>query len=67
MSRADDLTAVLEDLGVDVHKQSGDEINGACPVHELLRGTTGTSTWTQACGNASRAGVGATCSTSLVF
>jgi hypothetical protein len=38
MSRADDLTAVLEDLGVDVHKQSGDEINGACPVHELLKG-----------------------------
>lgn len=37
-SKSDDIIEVLEDMGVDVHKQTGDEINARCPVHHLYKG-----------------------------
>ncbi len=37
-SRNDDLVDVLSDLGVDIHKTHGDEINGRCPVHYKVKG-----------------------------
>ena len=35
---SEDLATVLEGLGVDIKRQSGDEINGRCPVHHLYKG-----------------------------
>jgi len=37
-SKSDDIIEVLEDMGDDVHKQTGDEINARCPVHHLYKG-----------------------------
>lgn len=37
-SRNEDLVDVLSDLGVDIHKTHGDEINGVCPVHYKVKG-----------------------------
>lgn len=34
----DDLVDVLSGLGVDIHRVSGDEINGRCPVHYKVKG-----------------------------
>lgn len=36
--RAQDLATIIMDLGVDVKRVSGDEINGRCPVHHLTKG-----------------------------
>jgi hypothetical protein len=36
--QAVDLAAVLGDLGVEVKRVSGDEIQGRCPVHHLTKG-----------------------------
>lgn len=36
--RAHDLATVMEDIGVDIKRVSGDEINGRCPVHHLTKG-----------------------------
>lgn len=41
-TRASDLTSILENLGVDIHKTHGDEINGRCPVHYKLKGREST-------------------------
>ena len=38
MSRADDLVEVLEDLGVEVNKLTGDEVQCRCPVHHKFKG-----------------------------
>jgi hypothetical protein len=38
MSHTADLTEVLRDLGVEIHKVHNDEINGRCPVHRLSKG-----------------------------
>lgn len=38
MSKADDLITILYDLGVDVNKAQGDEINARCPVHLKYKG-----------------------------
>lgn len=42
MSREADLSDVLIELGVDVHRVSGDEINAVCPVHHLYKGRDST-------------------------
>lgn len=36
--RSQDLATILGDLGVEVKRVSGDEINGRCPVHHLTKG-----------------------------
>lgn len=36
--RSQDLATVMEDLGVTIKRISGDEINGRCPVHHLIKG-----------------------------
>lgn len=36
--RSQDLATVLGDLGVEVKRVSGDEINARCPVHHLTKG-----------------------------
>lgn len=41
-TQSDDLVTVLEDLGVDVFKVHGDEINGKCPVHYKVKGREST-------------------------
>lgn len=38
MSRAEDLTSVLEDVGVEVHRVTGDEVQCRCPVHHKFKG-----------------------------
>jgi hypothetical protein len=38
MSHADDLSTVLTDLGVEIKRISGDELNGRCPVHYKFKG-----------------------------
>jgi len=38
MTAQNDLASVLEELGVDVYKIHGDEINGRCPVHHKVKG-----------------------------
>lgn len=38
MNRTTDLMDILDQLGVEVHKHSGDEINGRCPVHHKVKG-----------------------------
>lgn len=41
-----DLAGVLADIGVDVKRQSGDEINARCPVHHKVKGReSGGYTW----------------------
>jgi 5S rRNA maturation endonuclease (ribonuclease M5) len=42
MDRTADLSEVLSDLGVDVHRVQNDEINGRCPVHHLTKGREST-------------------------
>ena len=42
MSREAELVEVLVDLGVDVHKVHGDEINAVCPVHFQYKGRAST-------------------------
>ena len=42
MSHSDDLTEVLTNLGVEVHKVQNDEINGRCPLHHLTKGREST-------------------------
>lgn len=37
-AQAEDLATVLDDLGVEVKRFSGDEIQGRCPVHHLTKG-----------------------------
>lgn len=37
-TRVADLATVLAELGVDIKRQSGDEINGRCPVHHKTKG-----------------------------
>lgn len=37
-TRSDDLATVLSDLGVEVHKVTGDELNCKCPVHHKVKG-----------------------------
>ena len=41
-TRHDDLVDVLSGLGVDIHRTSGDEINGRCPVHYAVKGREST-------------------------
>ncbi len=41
-NRLNDLAHVLEDLGVDVYRTHGDEINGKCPVHVKHKGREST-------------------------
>lgn len=38
MAKSNDLVDVLEDVGVEVHKITGDEIQCRCPVHEKVKG-----------------------------
>lgn len=41
-----DLAGVLQTIGVDVKRQSGDEINARCPVHHKVKGReSGGYTW----------------------
>lgn len=40
--KSDDIIEVLEDIGVDVHKVTGDEVNARCPVHALYKGREST-------------------------
>ena len=41
-----DLASVLRDLGIEVKRQSGDEINARCPVHHKVKGReSGGYTW----------------------
>jgi DNA primase len=40
--RADDLVAVLENLGVEIHSSHGDEIQGRCPLHSRYKGREST-------------------------
>lgn len=41
-----DLAGVLQSVGVDVKRQSGDEINARCPVHHKVKGReSGGYTW----------------------
>ena len=42
MSKGTDLVSSLSDLGVDIHRVSGDEINGRCPVHRRYKGREST-------------------------
>lgn len=42
MTAQSDLASVLEDLGVDIHRVHGDEINGRCPVHYKTKGREST-------------------------
>lgn len=42
MSAADDLVDVLSNMGVDVYKVIGDEVNGRCPVHVFHKGRAST-------------------------
>jgi hypothetical protein len=38
MSRTEDIADVLNQLGVDVHRVHGDEVNARCPVHHRVKG-----------------------------
>lgn len=38
IDRSEDLATVLEDLGVEIKRFHGDEIQGRCPVHHLVKG-----------------------------
>lgn len=40
--KSDDIIEVLEDMGVDVHKLTGDEVNARCPVHSQYKGREST-------------------------
>jgi hypothetical protein len=42
VSRAGDLVEVLEDLGVEVNKVTGDEVQCRCPVHHKFKGREST-------------------------
>ena len=37
-NRSTDLATILADLGVEIKRVSGDEVNGRCPVHHLTKG-----------------------------
>jgi DNA primase len=41
-NRTSDFVYVLEQLGIDVHRVSGDEITGRCPVHHKYKGREST-------------------------
>lgn len=40
--RSEDIASVLEDLGVEIKRVSGDEIQGRCPLHHLFKGRPST-------------------------
>lgn len=42
MNRSGDLASVLEDIGVEIKRVSGDEIQGRCPLHHLTKGRSST-------------------------